>query len=229
MKKNTIIFGLGLILLITIVVGEYYYDYDLWVQNQFFNFDTKEWLISPAEHKHLSFIFYKGIKIFMIILGIILTAILALSIKYQKLRKYNQPNTILLLSMICVPSIISGLKHITNVYCPRQLEIYNGRFPFIKILESYPPDFNQDVPGLCFPAGHATAGFCFMALYYCFKTPRYRWLGLGIGLILGWTTGLYQMLRGQHFLSHTLFTMVASFMIITALDIITRRYIYKTR
>lgn len=229
MKKRTAVFGIGLALLIAILVGEYYSDFDLWLQNLMFDFEKQEWFISPTEHKELSFIFYKGIKVLMGIVGIGLIGELLLSIKYRQLRKYNCSATIMLLSLIFVPLIVAGAKYITNVYCPRQLEIYGGRFPFVRIIESYPKDFIQTVSGRCFPAGHATTGFCFMALFYCFKEEKYRWLGLGIGLFLGWTTAIYQMLRGQHFLSHSLFTMVASFLVITALDIITRRYIYKQK
>lgn len=47
-----------------------------------------------------------------------------------------------------------------------------------------------------------------MMLFFCFRSRRDRWAGLGAGLIAGWGMGFYQMLRGQHFLSHTLFTMI---------------------
>lgn len=71
----------------------------------------------------------------------------------------------MLLSIIFVPALIAGAKYVTNVYCPYQLNIYNGLYPFVRILESYPADFIQPKPGRCFPAGHATAGFAFMALF----------------------------------------------------------------
>ena len=229
MTREASVFGIGLALLTAILIGEYYTDIDLSIQNLMFDFEKQEWLISPTEHKELSFIFYKGIKIIMGLVGLGLLAELLLSIKYKQLRKDTCSVTIMLLSLIFVPLIVAGAKYFTNVYCPRQLEIYNGRFPFVRILESYPKGFEQTVDGRCFPAGHATTGFSFMALFYCFKKTKYRWLGLGIGLFLGWTTAIYQMLRGQHFLSHSLFTMVASFLVITALDIITRRYIYKQK
>ena len=53
-----------------------------------------------------------------------------------------------------------------------------------------------------------------MMLFFCFRSRRDRWAGLGAGLIAGWGMGFYQMLRGQHFLSHTLFTMIGAWMII---------------
>ena len=38
------------------------------------------------------------------------------------------------------------------------------------------------------------------------------------GILLGLAAGFYQMLRGQHFLSHTLFSMIASFAVIITID-----------
>ena len=52
-----------------------------------------------------------------------------------------------------------------------------------------------------------------MMLFFAFPR-RLRWFGLALGLAVGWWMGLYQMLRGQHFLSHTLFTMIGAWMII---------------
>ena len=38
--------------------------------------------------------------------------------------------------------------------------------------------------GRCFPAGHASAGYAWVALYFFFlaAAPRWRWLGLSTGL-----------------------------------------------
>ena len=124
---------------------------------------------------------------------------------------------------VMIPALIAGAKYVTNVYCPYQLNIYNGLYPFVRILESYPADFIQPKPGRCFPAGHATAGFAFMALFFCFDTPWKRWLGLAVGLAVGWTAALYQMYRGQHFLSHSVFSMIAAFMVILLINEIVSR------
>ena len=124
----------------------------------------------------------------------------------------------MLLSFIIIPVLVAGAKYFTNVYCPYQLDIYNGLYPFVRVLESYPADFIQPKVGRCFPAGHATAGFAFLGLFYAFRKRSFKISGLCIGLILGWTAGIYQMLRGQHFLSHTLFSMIAALTLICIIN-----------
>ena len=141
-----------------------------------------------------------------------------LSLKKPSLAVRRRPVLILLLSIVFVPLVVAGAKYFTNVYCPYQLNIYNGLYPFVRIIDNYPESFVQPKPGRCFPAGHATTGFAFMALYFVFDSRRGKILGLLAGILLGLAAGFYQMLRGQHFLSHTLFSMIASFAVIITID-----------
>jgi len=57
-------------------------------------------------------------------------------------------------------------------------------------------------------------GFSFMTLYFLFKTRRNKNIALGFGIILGSLTGTYKMLIGDHFLSHTLVTMLGAWLVI---------------
>lgn len=62
--------------------------------------------------------------------------------------------------------------------------------------------------GHCFPGGHASTGFALMTGFFVFRLSRHKYasmflmVGLGTGFILGWG----QMMRGQHFLSHNLWS-----------------------
>ena len=60
--------------------------------------------------------------------------------------------------------------------------------------------------GRGFPAGHASGGFALVALAGLAATRRSRRIALAIGLALGTMMGIYQMLKGAHYLSHTLIT-----------------------
>jgi membrane-associated PAP2 superfamily phosphatase len=56
-----------------------------------------------------------------------------------------------------------------------------------------------------------------MSLY--FVMPEHlRWLGLVLGLAAGWIVGTYQMLKGVHYLSHTIVTMFLVWTIILLLS-----------
>ena len=150
---------IGFFLLAAVLLLEYFTDWDTDLQEYFFDRPHNRWLIYPELHKKLSVFFYKGIKTLLAVTALCCLARLALSIRQKQLRPDNKPYWIMLLSIIFVPALIAGAKYVTNVYCPYQLNIYNGLYPFVRILESYPADFIQPKPGRCFPAGHATAGF----------------------------------------------------------------------
>ena len=208
-------FWVGLIFLVLILILEKETDWDLQFQNLFFDFNKKQWIIYPELHQSLSFFLYKGMKVLVIGTGLFSLIGYGFSFIYRSWTKYRQSFLMLLLSLTIVPLGISSLKQVTNVYCPVQLSQYDGSYPFTPILGSYPEDFNPPKRGKCFPAGHATTGFAFMALYFVFEQKKKKYIGLSIGIVLGITTGAYQMLRGQHFLSHTLFTAVLSWVILT--------------
>ena len=100
-------------------------------------------------------------------------------------------------------AIVGTLKRWTHVDCPWDLLRYGGYKVYYGLLHSGPAD---TAVGACFPAGHASAGYAWVALYFFFRhcSPRRRWHGLGIGLSLGMVFGLAQQLRGAHFASHDL-------------------------
>ena len=62
--------------------------------------------------------------------------------------------------------------------------------------------------GHCFPGGHASTGFALITGYFVyFETDSKRaHFFLISGLILGFSMGWAQMMRGAHFVSHNLWT-----------------------
>lgn len=62
--------------------------------------------------------------------------------------------------------------------------------------------------GHCFPGGHASTGFSLLTGFFVFRksNPKIAYFFLCLGLVLGFITGLGQMMRGAHFLSHNLWT-----------------------
>ncbi|RYE95440.1 MAG: hypothetical protein EOO41_05650, partial [Methanobacteriota archaeon] len=61
----------------------------------------------------------------------------------------------------------------------------------------------------CFPAGHASAGYAWVALYFCALAlrPAWRMPALWMGIAAGLLFGIAQQLRGAHFLSHDLWSL----------------------
>jgi membrane-associated PAP2 superfamily phosphatase len=134
--------------------------------------------------------------------------------KKELIKKYKNGLIILLLSSIFVPFVVGSLKYYTNTPCPKNLEYYGGIYPDVKVLESYPKEFTQKERIKCWPAGHASGGFALMALFFLFKTRKNQILALIFALSIGWSMGLYKMLIGDHFLSHTIVTMLLAWLII---------------
>ncbi|QWP77243.1 phosphatase PAP2 family protein [Lysobacter sp. K5869] len=128
------------------------------------------------------------------------------------LADWRRPLAYLLLATLLSVSLVSGLKSLTNMDCPWDLARYGGDLPFYGLFASRPAGLDR---GVCFPAGHASGGYAWVALYFFFLQvrPRLRWTGLAIGLGVGLVFGISQQLRGAHFLSHDVWTLAISWFV----------------
>ncbi|QKF68597.1 phosphoesterase [Arcobacter venerupis] len=201
------------ILLIAVIALFQFSNLDIFVQNFFYNFDTKNWLLQKEE-SILRFFLYDGIKVLLIIFAVAILFSLIFLRKKQFIQEYKKGLIIVLLSAIFVPSLIGTLKAVTNTPCPCDIVHFNGTYPDIKVFDSYPKDFVQTSKIKCWPAGHASGGFALMALFFLFKTVKNQKRALIGALIVGWSMGTYKMLLGDHFLSHTIITMLLAWLII---------------
>lgn len=204
-----------MLLIMTMVLFEFT-NLDIIIQDLFYNFESGKWMISRKDPL-LKAVFYTGIKKVLIIMGIGAVTAFILSFRKKGIKAHRRKLLLVILSLAIGPSLIAGSKSVTNIYCPSQIERYGGRMPYIKVFERYPENFTPCGCGRCFPAGHASGGFALMSLYFVLKRREYRVAGLVAGLFTGWSMGLYQMLKGAHFLSHTLVTMLSSWLIILLL------------
>ncbi|WP_228568826.1 phosphatase PAP2 family protein [Campylobacter sputorum] len=202
--KNSI-FITGFLLVLVILLFEYT-DIDIMVQNHFY--DIKNGWLVDRNDKMLYFIFYSGVKKAIVIFGVILSF---MAVFYKKL-KLNLANLlIVLLSLYIVPSTVSLLKKQTNMPCPVNLEIYGGSYPDIGLFERYPKESNFKRIS-CYPAGHASGGFAMLSLVFLCKKKRTKAVVFVLALTLGWTMGLYKMMIGDHFLSHTIVSMLMAWL-----------------
>ena len=120
-------------------------------------------------------------------------------------RSWRRPLAGLALSVLLSTVLVSSLKAFSSVDCPWDLVRYGGDRAYVDIFAA----LMASTPHRgCFPAGHASAGYAWVALFFFFQTvrPAWRWRGLTAGLALGMVFGLSQQLRGAHFFSHDLWT-----------------------
>lgn len=118
-------------------------------------------------------------------------------------RPLQRPLLYLLLSTALSTLLVAWIKSWSNVDCPWDLARYGGTRAYFGVFDLRAAGTGR---GVCFPAGHASGGYAWLALYFFLWAvkPRLRWLGLAVGLMAGLLFGISQQLRGAHFLSHDL-------------------------
>lgn len=105
-------------------------------------------------------------------------------------------------------------KRVSYSHCPWDLVLYGGQADYLRLLQ-WPA---ADAPrGRCLPAGHAVAGFAYMAGWFAWRptAPQTARLWLTGSTLFGLWAGLAQQIRGAHFLSHTLWSAWLSFALAT--------------
>ena len=160
---------------------------------------TNHWLFSDVLHS--------GSRLLN---NIILANLLGFWLYQQLSSKTTSERTIaltkLVLSLLLSFSIVALLKRVLPAECPWDLQQFGGDLPFIGVFADRPAAMH---PTQCFPAGHASVGYAWVALYFYFLPvcARKARIGLTTGLLLGLLLGVTQQLRGAHFLSHDLTTL----------------------
>lgn len=100
---------------------------------------------------------------------------------------------------------VTTLKRLAATSCPWDLMEFGGVARYVSHWAWGMGDLG---PGHCFPAGHASAGFGFVAGWFVLRraAPSLARPWLVAALALGCVLGLSQQVRGAHYMSHTLWT-----------------------
>lgn len=124
---------------------------------------------------------------------------------YRPLKPYQQRLFWVIAVMLLSTSVVSILKHHSIHGCPNDLMQYGGNLPYLQLFDALPVGTAM---GKCFPGGHASGGFALMAFYFAFRDvqPKFAQSMLRLSLILGFAMSWAQMMRGEHFLSHNLWS-----------------------
>ena len=200
-------------LLIFSIVFFAYSDIDILVQYNFYNFDTHKWILDSHAQPY-RFIFYDGIKKLLIVIAALLLISLAFIKKSKLINEYKKGIIIVVLSAVLVPLTVGTLKKYTNMPCPESELRYDGEYPKTKVWESYTKEYKNLDTCKCWPAGHASGGFALLSFFFLFKSRRNKNIAVVVAMSVAWSMGLYKMMVGDHFLSHTIITMVLAWFII---------------
>jgi membrane-associated PAP2 superfamily phosphatase len=134
------------------------------------------------------------------------------------LHAWSRPAGYLLLAMALGWGAVGGLKQITNIACPLDLEDFGGRRPYVSLLGERPANLPR---AKCFPGAHAASGFALLAFYFGLRErrPRAARAALLAGLAVGTLFSFAQQARGAHFLSHDVWSAFLVWLICAALYI----------
>ena len=201
---------------------------DLFIQEYFFLPNDKSWILKDPTHLFRS-IFYTGIKVPIYFIGV--SAIIAslISWKKNKWNEYRKGLIIVSLSLVILPFSVAVVgKNTTNIQCPYDITHFAGHIPYVKLFDQYPKNLNSPdgkfPRGHCFPAGHASGGFALLGFVGFFKNRRKNILAFIVAMTVGWLMGVYQMLRGAHFLSHNLTTMILALILVSSLNLLIKDF-----
>ncbi len=108
---------------------------------------------------------------------------------------------IVVVALLAVPA----LKRFSATSCPWDLAAFGGTWPYVPHWRLGSTDGG---PGHCFPSGHAVSAFAFLGAAFAWQRSRpglaRAWM-LGV-VAFGLLFGAAQLLRGAHYLSHTLWS-----------------------
>ncbi|RZI42696.1 phosphatase PAP2 family protein [Herbaspirillum sp. HC18] len=161
-------------------------------------------------------VMHNGLKLIVVAVGMILAGAYLLSFLLPQLAPQRRRLLWLLGGMCGATALVAVLKHYSVMHCPWDLADYGGYAAFHGLFDSLPAN---TAPGRCFPSGHASGGFALLAFYFGLRdsdADRARlmlFLGLALGLVMGWA----QMMRGAHFLSHTVWAAWVEWMFLALL------------
>lgn len=204
-RTHLLLLNLLPVVLIALAIISEYSGFDIWWVSFFYDSTrqlwpyTHHWLFDDVIHSGGQYLDRSFILVWLA--GFIMVNMRRELASYRKICIY------FLVASALGPALVGIGKNITHIYSPWDLELFGGIQPYIRLFDKVP---DGAPPGHAFPAGHAAGGYCFVSLYFVFLKYRcrYRVYGLVFALMLGLVFGVAQQVRGAHFPSHDMATLV---------------------
>lgn len=185
----------------------------------------------PVEQRfplHVHYLFETVIHDFgrlsIVLLGAALIAGVVWSYWCPSLRRWRRGFLYAALCLALAPVVVAQIKHNSVIHCPRDLALYNGDQPYIRLLDPVPDGVE---PGHCWPGGHSSGGFAIMSLYFVFRRarPRLAMAWLVGGFLYGFGLGFGRVVQGAHFVSHNLWAAAVCWTVVLVLyELLLRRH-----
>ncbi len=180
---------------------------DQWLADHIYRWEGSRWAFKDAWWT--THVIHRGGKNLSTLAGVLVMLALLRACLDARWKALRRPLLYLLLAVGLSTGLVALLKSMTQMDCPWDLQRYGGLRPFIGLFEARPELLGR---AACFPAGHASAGYGWVALYFFALQvrPRWRWVALATAVATGLAFGFSQQLRGAHFLSHDVWSLAVS-------------------
>lgn len=179
------------------------FEIDLWLADALFQWQGGQWLFRDAFFTET--LIHQGGR--QLVGAVILAWIALIAASYCRpdWKTYRWGLWYVLVAAVVAGVMINVLKAVTWMDCPWDLEQFGGDKTFYGLLAF---NRNDQLPGNCFPAGHASAAYAWFGLFFFVRHyfPAKQWLALGLVIAAGLVFGVAQQLRGAHLLSHDIWT-----------------------
>jgi membrane-associated PAP2 superfamily phosphatase len=194
---------------VTLAVCSEYLGSDIWLSRHFYDFKLGTWPYKA--HWLTQDLLHNGGRHLVVAMAIVLLLLFVGSFFRSELKPYRKELAFVLVAGLSGPAIIGGLKGLTHIYSPWDLQLFGGKQPYIRIFDHVPV---SAAVGHGFPAAHASGGFAWFSIYFALLRRGLHWhrLSLILPVSLGLLFGLAQQARGAHFLSHDLVSLAICWM-----------------
>jgi len=180
-------------------------------------FDARSHEFPLRYNGFLEIVMHHWTKYLVALVGVAAAAGFAITFIVPQLKPARPLFLFMTLALALAPLTVAIFKLFSVRHCPWNLDIYGGFAPHVSLFDAYP---NNVEPGRCFPAGHASTGFCLFAFHFLGRTLGHTLLaraGFALGLFAGLGLGLVRIVQGAHFLSHVLWSGVVCWVVIVML------------
>jgi membrane-associated PAP2 superfamily phosphatase len=177
--------------------------FDLLLADVMFKIQGGSW--AYRESWLLEQLLHRGGRSLSVAFGLLVLLSIIASLFVKDLKKYRRSLSYLFVSAATASIVVSLLKSATHVDCAWDLVRYGGLRDYIGLFEPRPSGRDY---GQCFPAGHASAAYCWFGLFFLARQyyPGKQIHTLVVVVFFGVIFGVAQQLRGAHFVSHDLWT-----------------------
>lgn len=150
-------------------------------------------------------VIHRGGRDLSVVASLMVIVATVMAFTTRRLHDIRWPLFKLFASVALSTGLVSMLKHHTGMDCPWDLAQYGGSKPYFGLFDVRPASIRASG---CFPAGHASGGYAWVALYFFALAVKPQWKGRALcgALLVGLVFGISQQFRGAHFASHDLWT-----------------------